>query len=189
MLRWLAPRINGTIRRQIRPFLQQYPSLGLDDFRQEAMLAAVRAYYRWRPNNAASLRTWCYGRAMGAITDLVRTVTHRGKAPETSSIDIPTGEDGMTVGDLVTATLDPKLEAIEDRDAAALARPHLRAAINRLPERDRLIFALRASGGTLKGIGERVGLTEQGVAARLRSVYARLRDDPDIQAAWRALRS
>lgn len=116
--------------------------------------------------------------------EVLQAMQARGEAMSSKSLDHPMGEDGdEAYGDLVGG-IDPELEYVELREA-------VRAAMLRLPEREREILLMRFYGEhTQSEIAERLGLSQVHVSRLITRTLAALRDhvmnDVPLPRAWTA---
>jgi RNA polymerase primary sigma factor len=108
----------------------------------------------------------------------------RAAARVVTSTDAPVGEDGggATLGELV-AREEPRVEDVHLR----LDQESLRRVVGRLPPREREIIALRfgidgEEPMSLQQIGQRLGLSREGVRKIERQALARLAEMREIEA-------
>jgi RNA polymerase sigma factor (sigma-70 family) len=133
-----------------------------EDVTSEAVERAVRYRDSYDPSKS-SPETWLVGIARRCIAG--RKLQPR-LAPEEALEDVAT---------------------LEDVEADAVTRVTMRAAVARLPERDREIVALRyGSDLTAREIGEVLEMSTNAVEVALNRLHTKLRVDLDTAAAHKA---
>jgi RNA polymerase sigma factor (sigma-70 family) len=168
----------------VESFARRYARFGVadyDDCLQQARLAVMTASSTWLPEGGASFVTWAIrairsklgyllslerrkgltgrgGRVRGAADELGRT---RGL---TSSMDAPIGEE-RSLHDVVGTPAEQ-----EDAAGEAEINEKIRAAVERLPERDRMIWTLSNEGLPACELGPLVGLTGRAIPYRLEKI-------------------
>jgi RNA polymerase sigma factor (sigma-70 family) len=130
-----------------------------EDVTSEAIERAVRYRQSYDPSKG-NPETWLIGIAR-------RCIAGRALQPPTASDE--------ALEEIATA---------EDVESDAVTRVTMRAAVARLPERDREIVALRyGSDLTAREIGEVLEMSTNAVEVALHRLLAKLRDDLDTPAA------
>lgn len=104
-----------------------------DDLCQETFIRIVKSAHRYRPE--ATFRTFLYAVARNLLIDHIRS---KKSAPKMVSADQRVGDDGATVGDLVASRGRETVDALADREAAAM----IRDAVRGLPEIQREVYEL-----------------------------------------------
>ncbi len=155
----LAPRLHGFFLRSLRD------SAAADDLLQVTFMKVHKARATWNPERP--LLPWIFQVAARVRLDELR---RRKRLPE------DTDEEALARADEAEATRTAQASV---GDAARLdAQEAVRAALDRLPENQRVVIHLhRYEGLTLGEIARVLGTTEGAVKLRAFRGYERLRED------------
>ncbi|MHC4850174.1 MAG: RNA polymerase sigma factor [Planctomycetota bacterium] len=114
-------------------YKQCYDRTFAQDLVQETFLRILRSAHRYRPE--AKFKTFLFTVARNLWIDHHRS---RKAAPRTISADLPLGEEGVTLADLVPNGEAPAAARLEDREAAVMVRE----ALQELPDGQREVWLL-----------------------------------------------
>ncbi|MHC4450804.1 MAG: RNA polymerase sigma factor [Planctomycetota bacterium] len=114
-------------------YKQCYDRTFAQDLVQETFLRILRSAHRYRPE--AKFKTFLFTVARNLWIDNHRS---RKAAPRTISADLPLGEDGATLADMVPNDEAAAVTRLEDREAASMVRE----ALQELPDGQREVWLL-----------------------------------------------
>jgi len=114
-------------------YKQCYDRTFAQDLVQETFLRILRSAHRYRPE--AKFKTFLFTVARNLWIDHHRS---RKAAPRTISADLPLGEDGATLADMVPNDEAAAVTRLEDREAASMVRE----ALQELPDGQREVWLL-----------------------------------------------
>lgn len=114
-------------------YKQCYDRTFAQDLVQETFLRILRSAHRYRPE--AKFKTFLFTVARNLWIDHHRS---RKVGPRTISADLPLGEDGATLADMVPNDEAAAVTRLEDREAAAMVRE----ALQELPDGQREVWLL-----------------------------------------------
>ena len=127
-----------------------------EDCLQDTLIAALRAYPRL--DHGDNLRAWLYTIARRKATDLARSRSRRRAGPM----------DGLT------PALEPAVHPVEPPDDG------LWAAVRALPDKQRAAVVHRfVTDLDYRGIGERMGISEEAARQNVSTALRRLRKEMD----------
>jgi RNA polymerase sigma-70 factor (ECF subfamily) len=138
-----------------------------EDLTQETFLRLLR--YRGRYQPTATFKTFLFTVARNLWIDRYRS---QKAAPRTVSTELRVREEGATLGDLVEAREEATVKRLADREAADLVR----AALQDLPDGQRMVFVLaEAQGLKYREISEVLEIPVGTVKSRMNAAVSRLR--------------
>ena len=148
------------------------PAHDRDDLRQAAALGIVKAAGDW--NHQGAFAGWAWAKAQGEAMHLVRDQTPGGRAGRplrTVSLDTPTGDTDVVLGDTIPAATAGDLDL----------RLTVRQAWDRLDEADRVALAPMLAGLSQREQAHLQGVHQMTVSRRQRAALNRLARMPEIR--------
>ncbi|MHC4941092.1 MAG: RNA polymerase sigma factor [Planctomycetota bacterium] len=146
---------------------QCYDRTFAQDLVQETFLRVLRSAHRYRPE--AKFKTFLFTVARNLWIDQHRS---RKAAPRTISADLPLGEEGATLAELVPDREAAATDRLQDREAAALVRD----ALLELPDGQREVWLLAVDQDLKqREIAEVLGIPLGTVKSRMNAAVTRLR--------------
>ena len=148
-------------------YKQCYDRSFAQDLVQETFLRILRSAHRYRPE--AKFKTFLFTVARNLWIDQHRS---RKAAPRTISADLPLGEDGATLADMIP-TPDTSAETrLAQREAAGMVRD----ALHNLPDGQREVWLLAVDQDLKqREIAEVLGIPLGTVKSRMNAAVTRLR--------------
>lgn len=155
-----------------KPFLHQQArrfrrfGLSMEDLLQEASLAFIKSFRKWRPDGGANVLTWTYRPVVNALTRVVESHDKHASNTvlymddDTSNHDTTyDGKSGVktSLHEFLGISIDE-----EDEDDPLL-RSRIKKAILSLQERERTIIRLSLEDRTLAEIGVTLGISRERV--------------------------
>lgn len=138
-----------------------------EDMAQETFLRIIRSRNSYRPE--AAFTTYLYTVAKNLWIDRYRSLK---AAPKPVSADQPVGDGDTTLGESVEGREEGPVKQVADREAARLVQ----AAIEELPEAQRLVFVLaEAQGLKYREIADILEVPVGTVKSRMNAAVTRLR--------------
>jgi len=148
-------------------FKMSYDRALAEDLAQDTFLRLIGAKDRYQPE--ASFKTYLFTVARNLWIDQYRS---KKAAPKTVSADLRVAEDGATIGDGVSSGEDPAVDRLARQEAAELVH----AALEDLPEGQRMVFVLaEAQGLKYREISEILEIPVGTVKSRMNAAVTRLR--------------
>ncbi|MEZ5184536.1 MAG: SigB/SigF/SigG family RNA polymerase sigma factor [Candidatus Nanopelagicales bacterium] len=175
-----VPTILGELRRHFRDHAW---ATRVPRSLQETTMKVQRALDQMRVERGQDVTAADVAEELGlAEEEVLQAMQTRGEAMTSKSLDHPVGENGAeSFGDLIGGT-DTDLEYVESREA-------VRAALRKLPDREREILLMRFYGEhTQSEIAEQLGLSQVHVSRLIARTLAALRahvmHDVALPTSW-----